>query len=171
MPRHLQHIKSSQVNKAPQASDLLYGEIAVNYAKGSETLYVKNSTNEIVPFVNGNIINDLDDRVTANTSNIGQIQSRLTTAETDIQSIERSIEDNELVTANALLDLNDRIETKANTIEVTASITQINQQITDINKTINDNEHVIAQALSVLNRKITEFEATLAAIEAALSEI
>lgn len=52
--RHLQHIRSSVANKAPKAGDLLYGEIGVNYAKGSETLYLKNSNDEIIPFYNGN---------------------------------------------------------------------------------------------------------------------
>lgn len=36
--------------KLPTASDLDYGEIAINYAKGVETISLKNSANEIVAF-------------------------------------------------------------------------------------------------------------------------
>ena len=46
--RHLQHIKSSVLNKAPLSSDLEYGEIAVNYANGSEDIYIKNANNTVV---------------------------------------------------------------------------------------------------------------------------
>ena len=49
--RHVSHIKSSG-GTAPNASDLLYGEIAVGYKKGTETLYIKNNNDEVIPFVN-----------------------------------------------------------------------------------------------------------------------
>ena len=82
--RHLQHIKSATANKVPAASDLLYGEIAINYAKGSESIYIKNSDNEIVPFVNKNefeenelvvarALVDLDERVTENSETISDV--------------------------------------------------------------------------------------------------
>ena len=50
---HLIHKRSSQVvdnqPKLPTSEQIEYGEIAVNYAKGHETLSIKNSDNEIVP--------------------------------------------------------------------------------------------------------------------------
>ena len=182
MSRHLQHIKSSQANKAPLSNDLLYGEIAVNYAEGSETLYIKNSSNTIVPFINGNKIKqseeiiaqslaDLNERSSSNKTNINALDERLTTAESEIVSAKQSIEDNELVTANALIDLNERIDLKADAETVNDSIESLGARITQTNQVINDNERVIAQALSVLNRRLDEFDAMLRAIEAALSEI
>ena len=50
--RHISHLKSSGTT-APAAADLVYGEIAVGYGAGNEVLYIKNSSNDIIPFVNG----------------------------------------------------------------------------------------------------------------------
>ena len=49
------HLRSSVV-KVPQASDLNYGEIAVQYAKTSPILYIKNTDNEIVKFIDSDAI-------------------------------------------------------------------------------------------------------------------
>ena len=49
--RHISHIKSSG-GTAPSAGNILYGEIAVGYKKGSEALYIKNSNDEVVTFTN-----------------------------------------------------------------------------------------------------------------------
>lgn len=52
--KHLQHLKSNVVTegkpKLPAADALMLGEIAVNYAKGVETISLKNTNNEIVTF-------------------------------------------------------------------------------------------------------------------------
>ena len=44
---HIQHLRSNEVvngqPKAPAANNLLDGEIAVNYAAGNETLFIKSS--------------------------------------------------------------------------------------------------------------------------------
>lgn len=51
---HLIHKRSSQIvdnqPKLPTSEQIEYGEIAVNYAKGHETLSIKNSDNEIKTF-------------------------------------------------------------------------------------------------------------------------
>ena len=51
---HLIHKRSSQVvdnqPKLPTSEQIEYGEIAVNYSKGHETLSIKNSNNEIKTF-------------------------------------------------------------------------------------------------------------------------
>jgi len=52
--RHLLHVRSNQVTnnepKLPQTTDIRYGELAINYAKGNETISLKNSNDEIVSF-------------------------------------------------------------------------------------------------------------------------
>ena len=59
---HIIHKNSSEKNtdndgpKIPDANDIEYGEIAINYDKGNETLFIKNSNNEIIEFVNKNNI-------------------------------------------------------------------------------------------------------------------
>lgn len=63
MATHLQHLHSNETEPqhsidgrtlrhpiAPSANSLLEGEIAVNYATGLETLFIKNNNNEIVSF-------------------------------------------------------------------------------------------------------------------------
>lgn len=67
--RHLQHLRNKNYvikeeegeivkkGKQPKPDDLLYGEIAINYGKGYETLFIKNSENEVIPFPN---FNDLE---------------------------------------------------------------------------------------------------------------
>ena len=55
----LQHLHSSVKGKLPTVStsdtdSIQYGEIAVNYAKGSETLAIRNANDEIVTFSNSN---------------------------------------------------------------------------------------------------------------------
>ena len=47
--RHISHLKSSG-SSAPQATDLVYGEIAVGYAAGNEKLFIKNSSDDVITF-------------------------------------------------------------------------------------------------------------------------
>ena len=54
------HIKSNVVNngvpKLPTSDAIYYGEIAINYGASGETLSIKNSNDEIVPFSSDNAI-------------------------------------------------------------------------------------------------------------------
>ena len=74
---HIIHKNSSERNtgnngpKIPDANDIEYGEIAINYDKGNETLLIKNSNNEIIEIVNkNNIINALPYNFKLNLLNI-----------------------------------------------------------------------------------------------------
>lgn len=53
-PRHVKHAKSNVVQqdgpKLPNPARLEYGEIAINYALGNETISLKNSSNTITTF-------------------------------------------------------------------------------------------------------------------------
>lgn len=61
MPKNVQFKRSSAVidgaPKLPAASGLSYGEIAINFADGYETLSIKNTNDEIIPFSSDEIIN------------------------------------------------------------------------------------------------------------------
>ena len=59
---HITHKKSKVANKAPNVEDILYGEIAVNYAKDTERMYIKNESDEIIPFSSDHIIKDYVDK-------------------------------------------------------------------------------------------------------------
>ena len=41
---HIIHKKSNVASKAPNVGDILDGEIAVNYAKDTERMYIKNAS-------------------------------------------------------------------------------------------------------------------------------
>lgn len=45
------HKRSAELNKVPSVEDIQHGEIAINYKKDSEAIYIKNDENEIVPFI------------------------------------------------------------------------------------------------------------------------
>lgn len=61
MGQYLKHKRSSAVidgtPKLPAASGLSYGEIAINFDAGYETISIKNANDEVVPFSSDNIIN------------------------------------------------------------------------------------------------------------------
>ena len=62
---HVQHLHSNTITngqpQAPSANDLLEGEIAINYADGHETMFIKNDNNEIVSFSDNSAINSVID--------------------------------------------------------------------------------------------------------------
>lgn len=47
----VQHLRSDIKNTTPPPTEIEYGEIAINYAKGSEKIFIKNNENEITEFV------------------------------------------------------------------------------------------------------------------------
>ena len=59
---HITHKSSDVADKAPKATDIANGEIAVNYAKNTERLYIKNNAGEIIPFSSDHIIKDYVDK-------------------------------------------------------------------------------------------------------------
>lgn len=79
--------------KLPSASTIGYGEIAINYADGHETLSIKNSSDKIATFSSDSTIN----------ASLGEIRD-------DITDIQSAMTEDELVIATSLNDLNDRID-------------------------------------------------------------
>lgn len=130
MPRkHLQHIKSSQANKVPNANDLLYGEIAVNYAPGTEALYIKNSDDEVIAFPNMNII---EENELAIAGGMADLDERLRTLDTATETALTDLTNQNEVTSRALVDLNERINEAYD--ELTEGIADTNQLVEQISK-------------------------------------
>lgn len=124
--------------KLPKASQLEYGELAINFADGHETLSIKNSSNEIVTFTNdqywkdkelviASALNDLNSRILAitvptNVSDLVNDVPYLAASDLDITPTENStngvtsggvydyITEIEEATSAALNDLNERID-------------------------------------------------------------
>ena len=59
---HIIHKNSDMADKAPKATDITNGEIAVNYADDTERMYIKNTSSEIIPFSSDHIIKDYVDK-------------------------------------------------------------------------------------------------------------
>ena len=57
------HLRNNQVvddaAKQPSADSLEYGEIAINYKKDKELLFIKNDQDEIVSFLTKDAVNEL----------------------------------------------------------------------------------------------------------------
>ena len=124
--KHVLHIKSSVVEasgqpKKPAASDLLYGEIAVNYGKGAESVMIKNSDDEIVSFVNENKFNNEVDSLKEServaSAALNDLNSRVETSENDIDTLKSTT-----ATAAALNDLDGRVTELSKTIPSDTSI-------------------------------------------------
>ena len=83
---HLQHLKSNVVNtvsgvttpKLPQASDLIEGELAINYATGYETISLKNASGDVVTFSSdGKILNIIKDNEEITAYALTDLDSRI----------------------------------------------------------------------------------------------
>ena len=96
--------KSSVNGKLPTAEQLLYGEIAINYAVSSETISIKNSNDEIITFPSSRVTNGIAGEIT-------EIQSAQTILEAEMEEIKSDISDIDLVSARAFNDLNDKLDT------------------------------------------------------------
>ena len=102
--RHVQHLRSKVVEqngqpKLPSVDSLLYGELAINYHKGTETVSLKNDNDELVlfhdeveissgtPKINTEIWIDLGDSAVTEVYTKEQIDSQMSGVTNDITSI------------------------------------------------------------------------------------
>ena len=145
---HLQHVKSSVVEeglpKLPQASVLVEGEIAVNYAKDYETLSIKNSSGEVVTF----------------SSDYYYTEKKLGSGFTNDNSgltVTQALNDTEQVIAAALNDLNERkLDTSALTQSLSGFVTT---------EEFDESELVTSAALNDLNSRIIEISGNTSEID------
>lgn len=77
--RSLQHKRSSVVNddntpKLPTAGQLVYGEIAINYAKDYETLSIRNSDDAVVTFSSDSIIDKKIDGIRGDLASVVSVK-------------------------------------------------------------------------------------------------
>ena len=94
---HITHKKSNKLDgprgiaKKQSTNDLEYGEIAVNYKKGYETLFIKNDNNEIVGFLNENKYKSLKDTVNSYYDEFETEQGKVRTNTQDIETLKSSV--------------------------------------------------------------------------------
>lgn len=130
--------------KLPTAGTLQKGEIAVNYKDGYETLSIENDQGEVVPFASleqimSYVDNSLPDlELSSNYSTSDLENENLQLAEGDsyeeaFSKLEKTINNNEHITAAALTDLDGRIPTKTSDLDNDSGFLTSHQQLKTIN--------------------------------------
>lgn len=162
--------------KLPVASQLEYGELAINYAEGVETISMKNSANEIVEIKSTNYLEKIiidNELVTANA--LINLENRLKTIENgnldldDTYASKETFDEFATASTNAIKALNDSINNLDDTYVskegfeefTTTNAETINTLVDSINETntnIEENELVIATALIELDDRIKTIE-------------
>jgi len=150
---HLVHVKSNVPDKAPSASTLNYGEIAVNYNADSPALYIRDDDDNIVKFISEPyFLKIVGTGVTENDSET-------------ITPISEIIQQDEETVAAALNDLNNRKADISYVDDAVSSITidvdtELDSASTNpvenraLYQVIVDNEESVAAALNDLNDRI-----------------
>lgn len=181
--KHSSVITDNQA-KLPAASQLEYGELAVNYADGVETISIKNTENEIVEFKSNKYYKKIikeNELVTA---------AALTDLDERINIVAKDVDDNEFVTASALTDLNDRmmaLENQDPTV-TSAKITDAVSTASGITNTANgvvrakavyeyapskteveDMEYVLTLSVTDLDSRVISLERQIATLNEMLS--
>lgn len=132
MAKKVQHIslkKSTIKGKAPLATDLVDGELAVNIAKDGEKIFLKNTANNIVGFSSDGLLDKKylsttsGGTVSGDTEFNGDVKIVYPDSSSQTVSLREVMVKNEKVTAAALNDLNERND------ELSAKVTE---QKTDI---------------------------------------
>lgn len=142
MAKHVIHAHSSVstngVPKLPNVNRIEYGEIAINYAASAETISFKNTSNELVQ---------------VKTDEYYQVK---------FDNINQTIEDNELVTANALNGLNTRLDDVSNNVLVgTESTSNKGNILVDTSEDANIEVYTKAQVDAI----VASLEARIQALE------
>ena len=139
------HIKSNVVNngvpKLPTSDAIYYGEIAINYGASGETLSIKNSNDEIVPFSSDNAINKAFE---VHAQSLIDLDGRIVELkETKVESEEF----NKIVS-----DLNQKLSAASESLD------NLYSEIVNLTDKINENEVVISESLCDLDKRIKKID-------------
>lgn len=146
MSKHVYFLRSSQLNdtsngpKLPtpeQFSD--YGEIAINYAEGYETISTKNSNNQVVTFSSDTVNEDKF----ALKSEISDVDTSITNIETSVTVIQGDI--NNINTAITEIQ-GDITNIEGNVASNTEAINKINQELGFVDGEFTPQNTIIATA-------------------------
>ena len=79
----IQHLRTNETNVKPSVSEIEYGEIAINYKKDEEKIFIKNDNNELVTFVSEKAVAKKQDII----SDLATIRSNAAKGATALQSV------------------------------------------------------------------------------------
>lgn len=155
--------RSSELNKIPQPDLLEYGEIALNNAEGSETIFFKNSNNKVVEVKTKEYYEKIISDNELNTSEeLDEIKKK-------VQNNTNEIAENALVTAEALVDLDNRllnIENIDTSIlctkeELTNALSPIDTRVSELENIDNSvfcTKEELTNSLSPIDERVSELE-------------
>ena len=151
--------------KLPESQQLEYGELAINYAKGVETISFKNSDNEIVEIKPNGYLEDIikeDELIIA--ASLVDIDRRLVDAENEFNEFKTDFEEGETIIACAITDLdkrNLRLNDKLSILESDVNeslhprVDNIENVIADLNTQIED---VVNTAIEQFGKDIDDIK-------------
>ena len=173
--------------KLPSSSQLEYGELAVNYADGYETISLKNTNDNIVEFKSTKYVTDIiekNEKIISIT--LGELNKRIDSIEAsnetfvtndvfeselgevteNLSATQAFIAEKDMVTTRALVDLDKRINELEDfkpdgfvtKEELENEKVEHETNINNIHTTIKDNELVTATALTDLSERIDALE-------------
>ena len=129
------HKKSKQIidgkPKLPLASDIVEGEIAVNFGKDVETLSIKNESGDVVTFSSDNYYTEQKLGSGFTGENSANTVTSVVGSGFTSSSITDVIIENEEIVSNALTDLDERIDTLSGTVSAHTENTEIHVTAAD----------------------------------------
>ena len=147
------HKKSKQIvdgkPKLPLASDIVEGEIAINFGKDVETLSIKNESGDVVTFSSDNYYTE-------------QKLGSGFTGENSGVTVTEALENVE-ITVDQVIDSGTSASTNAVATKAVFEVIKEDERVTaealnSLNTTIIENERVTAEALNYLNETVEEDE-------------
>ena len=119
----IQHLRTNETNVKPSVSEIEYGEIAINYKKDEEKIFIKNDENELVTFVSEKEIAKKQDVI----SDLAIIRSNAAKGATALQSVPE-----EYITEMELINKNYATRVEIPSIDGLATEAYVNQEIAKI---------------------------------------
>lgn len=135
--KKLLHLRSSQLNedgtpKLPTADQLEYGEIAVNFTDGNETLSIKNSNNEIATFTNDAASVDAEEVVAQGFGKVKEILG----IEGDELTYEAATDDTILGKATSYADADNKLSTAVQKVYTKSEVDALFEKLIQLNSTL-----------------------------------
>ena len=145
--------------KLPSSSQLEYGELAVNYADGYETISLKNTNDNIVEFKSTKYVTDIiekNEKVISIT--LGELNKRIDSIESSNDTfVTNDVFESELGEVTENLSATQAFVAEKDMV-TTRALVDLDKRINNIHTTIKDNELVTATALTDLDERVDALE-------------
>lgn len=102
--------RSKTENKIPLQTDLDYGELALNYFSGKETIYIKNSANNIIDFPNKKVVDTINNTLISHVNNKNN-PHEITKAQVGLSNVDNTSDVNKPISLLQQDALNQRVAT------------------------------------------------------------